>query len=103
MRRTAVFLSVFLVLAASLLSAQSLDYSDPSSWAYLAEGEDRIADVFLICPTVDWGGKGNTNMSMDDEAAKADFAGARNMERGIYEECATRDSPFYRQMTFPFY
>ena len=103
MRRTAVFLSVFLVLAASLLSARSLDYSDPSNWAYLAEGEDRIADVFLICPTVDWGGKGNTNMSMDDEAAKADFAGALNMERGIYEECATLYSPFYRQMTFPFY
>ena len=79
---------MILLLFMPLFAARSLDYSDPSNWAYLAEGEDRIADVFLICPTVDWGGKGNTNMSMDDEAAKADFAGALNMERGIYEECA---------------
>lgn len=79
------------------------DYSDAANWAYYAEGEDKPADLFLICPTVDMGRDGEFNMSMDDEDTKANFLGALNMERGIYEDSATMYAPYYRQMTFPVY
>lgn len=45
-------------------SSGEIDYSDPFSWAYFAEGDDRPADLFLICPTVDMGSEGNLNMDM---------------------------------------
>lgn len=80
-----------------------IDYSDPGTWAYYAEGEGKPADLFLICPTVDMGQAGNYNMSLDDEETKENFIGALNMERGIYEDTATLYAPYYRQMTFPVY
>jgi len=81
----------------------TINYSDKQNWAYYAEGENKPADVFLICPTVDMGEDGEYNMSMDDENTKANFLGALNMERGIYENSATLYAPYYRQMTFPVY
>lgn len=83
--------------------AETVDYSKAENWAYYAEGENKAADLFLICPTVDMGGDGNYNMSMDDEETKESFVGALNMERGIYEASAVMYAPFYRQMTFPVY
>ncbi len=53
------------------------DYSLPESWAYYALGEDKAADLFLICPTVDM--RDEYNMSMDDEKTRASFLGALNM------------------------
>ena len=78
-------------------------YEHASAWAYYAEGENRKADLFLVCPTVDMGRSGNLNMSLDDEKTKSNFIGALNMERGIYENSARMYAPFYRQMTFPGY
>ena len=83
--------------------ADSIDYSNKENWAYYAQGEGKEADLFLICPTVDMGADGEFNMSMDDEETKANFLGALNMERGIYEDSATMYAPYYRQMTFPVY
>lgn len=83
--------------------ASPVDYAEASNWAYLAEGEDKPADLFLICPTVDMGRNDNFNMSMEDEKTKGNFVGALNMERGIYEESATMYAPYYRQMSFPVY
>ena len=80
-----------------------IDYSQGENWAYYAVGEDKEADLFLICPTVDMGVDGEYNMSMDDVDTKESFVGALNMERGIYEDCATMYAPYYRQMTFPVY
>ena len=103
-----IFLPVMLLLisAVSCASAESIgkiDYSAPSSWAYFAEGDDRPADLFLICPTVDMGSGGNLNMDISDEELRASFTGALNMERGIYEDVTVMYAPFYRQMTFPVY
>ena len=95
-----------LTLACSCTKAEekdTLDYSQTENWAYYSEGEGKEADLFLICPTVDMGKDGDYNMSMDDEKTKESFVGALNMERGIYEECATMYAPYYRQMTFPVY
>lgn len=96
------------VLAITLFSgcsqkSEAVDYSNKENWAYYAQGEGKEADLFLICPTVDMGKDGEFNMSMDDEETKANFLGALNMERGIYEDSATMYAPYYRQMTFPVY
>ena len=77
------------------------DYSQESSWAYFAVGEDKDADLFLICPTVDTNDE--FNMSLKDEQTKETFVGALNMERGIYEESARMYAPFYRQAAMKVY
>ena len=77
------------------------DYSQESSWAYFAVGEDKDADLFLICPTVDMNDE--FNMSLDDEETKESFVGALNMERGIFEESARMYAPYYRQAAMKVY
>ncbi|MCR5733460.1 MAG: DUF3089 domain-containing protein [Lachnospiraceae bacterium] len=78
-----------------------VDYSDENNWAYYAEGEDKQADLFLICPTVDVNDE--FYMSMEDEETKEHFLGALNMERGIYEENARMFAPYYRQGAMKIY
>ena len=79
---------LLLVLAAfcSLASAQEPDYADTGSWVYWRVGENKAADLFIVCPTVDLGTDGHTNMSLTDENIKGNFTGALNMQRGIYEK-----------------
>ena len=77
------------------------DYSQESNWAYFAVGDEKEADLFLICPTVDT--RDEYNMSLDDEETKANFLGALNMERGIYEESARMYAPYYRQAAMKVY
>lgn len=72
-----------------------MDYSIQENWAYDGIGENKEADVFLICPTVDMNDE--WNMSLSDEETKASFLGALNMERGIYEDCARLFAPYYEQ------
>ncbi len=79
----------------------STDYSDEANWAYYGIGEDKGADLFLICPTVDM--KDEFNMSLDDEKTKASFLGALNMERGIYEDSTRMYAPYYRQAAMKVY
>lgn len=90
---------LLLVLAAfcSLASAQEPDYADNGSWAYWRVGENKPADLFIVCPTVDLGTGGNKNMSLADNEAKKNFYGALNMERGIYEQHCRMYAPYYRQ------
>ncbi|MBR1702436.1 MAG: DUF3089 domain-containing protein [Lachnospiraceae bacterium] len=77
------------------------DYAVTANWAYYGIGEDKEADLFLICPTVD--GKAENNMSLNDEKTKGSFMGALNMERGIYEESARMYAPYYRQAAMQVY
>lgn len=90
---------LLLVLAAfcSLASAQEHDYADAGSWAYWRVGENKPADLFIVCPTVDLGTGGNKNMSLADNEARKNFYGALNMERGIYEQHCRMYAPYYRQ------
>ena len=71
------------------------DYAQATNWAYLGIGEDKEADLFLVCPTIDM--KEESNMSLEDEENKASFLGALNMERGIYEEVTQLYAPYYQQ------
>ena len=90
---------LLLVLAAfcSLASAQEPDYADTGSWAYWRGGENKPADLFIVCPTVDLGTDGNKNMSLTDKNIKGNFTGALNMQRGIYEKNCRMYAPYYRQ------
>ncbi|MCI1778572.1 MAG: DUF3089 domain-containing protein [Bacteroidales bacterium] len=105
--------------------ASSVDYAERSSWAYCGTGENRPADVFLVCPTVflgkrsggdiPAGGGGDVdlsagadsllvyNMSLNDSLTKIKFSGALNMERGIYEESCKLYAPYYRQCSLSAY
>lgn len=80
---------------------RSIDYSAPENWAYYALGEDKDADLFLICPTVDT--QDEFNMSLEDSKTKESFVGALNMERGIYEESTRMFAPYYRQGAMKIY
>lgn len=109
-RARAAALALILALAA-LMGALSAgadaaadpapDYARAENWAYYAEGEDRPADVFLICPTVDVNDE--FNMAMDDADTRASFLGALNMERGLYEDSARLFAPYYRQAAMKVY
>lgn len=96
---------LLLVLAAfcSMASAQEPDYADTGSWAYWRVGENKPADLFIVCPTVDLGTDGHTNMSLTDENIKGNFTGALNMQRGIYEKNCRMYAPYYRQATLADY
>ena len=80
---------------------EQISYADGANWAYYGIGEDRNADLFLVCPTVDMNDE--FNMSLDDEETKANFLGALNMERGIYEDSTRMFAPYYRQAAMKVY
>ena len=96
-------LVLVLLAVCSLAAAQTPDYNDGDSWAYWRVGEGKAADLFIICPTVDLGMDGHTNMSLADEATKANFVGALNMQRGIYDAACRMYAPYYRQATLADY
>ena len=96
---------LLLVLAAfcSMASAQEPDYNNTAAWVYWRVGENKAADLFIVCPTVDLGTDGHTNMSLTDENIKGNFTGALNMQRGIYEKNCRMYAPYYRQATLADY
>ena len=92
---------VLCVTACKSKESKTPDYAASENWAWFGVGEDKPADLFLICPTVDM--KDEYNMAMDDEETKASFLGALNMERGIYEDSARMYAPYYRQAAMKVY
>lgn len=105
-RLTAILLPLLvMVFWTGSALAEEVDYSQPSSWAYYGIGDEaeKPADLFIICPTVDMGMHGQMAMPLEDEKLRANFVGALNMERGIYEERARMYAPYYRQVVFPVY
>ena len=81
--------------------AAATDYADAANWAYYADGENKDADLFLVCPTVDMNDE--FNMALDDADTKANFLGALNMERGIYADSTRMFAPYYRQAAMKVY
>lgn len=101
------FFTICLLLSLLLVEGckkqqEALDYSKLENWAYYGIG-DKNVNLFIICPTVDMGKDNNFNMSISDEKTKANFIGALNMEKGIYEDSCSLYAPYYRQATFPVY
>lgn len=103
-QKNVVLLLTFLYLfLCSTALATAPNYADKENWAYWRQGENKQADLFLICPTVDLGSPEQLNMSLEDKHAKANFVGALNMEKGIYEDHCRMYAPFYRQGTLHAY
>lgn len=100
MKKKCAALLLFLALVLALAECggePTSRYAQAENWAYLENETTASADVFFICPTVYGGGADSFNMPLDDEAAKADFLGATNMEKGIYDEDCRFFAPYYRQ------
>lgn len=77
-------------------TSASVDYSSADNWVYYGVGDDKDIDLFLVCPTVDT--LDEEFMSLENDVMKGYFAGALEMERGIYEESARMYAPYYRQI-----
>lgn len=89
---------------ASSTVAENSKYADKENWAYFESGEsDKKADVFFICPTVFGGSSDERNMPLDDEETKANFLGATNMEKGIYDDECRFFAPYYSQIGLAVY
>ncbi len=80
-----------------------VDYSNMYFWSRWNNGDDKPADLFFVCPTVDMGKEGNYNAYITDEKYRESFDGATNMELGIYDDVTRVYAPYYRQATFPVY
>ena len=77
-------------------TSASVDYSSADNWVYFGVGDDKDVDLFLVCPTVDT--LDEEFMSLENDVMKGYFAGALEMERGIYEESTRMYAPYYRQV-----
>ena len=77
-------------------TSASVDYSSADNWVYFGVGDDKDVDLFLVCPTVDT--LDEEFMSLENDVMKGYFAGALEMERGIYEESTRMYAPYYRQI-----
>ena len=96
MRKAVVFFLALLLCAATGWRAEAADYSRPENWAYCESGEsEKPVDVFFVCPVVLFGNQENRNMDFADTQARANFVGAVNMERGIYDADARFFAPYY--------
>lgn len=98
-RITALLLALVLILSLAGCGAarEAEIYENPEYWAYYETDKSAAADVFFVCPTVYSGGEESHNMPLDDEEARANFLGATNMEKGIYDADARFFAPYYRQ------
>lgn len=93
-----LILMVAIGLSGCLNRADATDYSDYSNWAYFeADATGGRADTFFVCPTVYFGSDDSCNMELSDKDAKADFLGAINMEKGIYDHDSRFFAPYYQQ------
>ena len=104
MKRIMMFPLTFILIISISLSGCSkqtdeADYSDNSNWVYFeTDITDKTADVFFVCPTVYFGSDDSYNMELTDGDTKADFIGAINMEKEIYDRDSRFFAPYYRQV-----
>jgi len=89
---SAAILSVFLIITMLLYGCAQqpvgVDYTKSENWAYLPLGETvtKNCDVFFVAPTVYLGTDTSHSMDIGNEETKAQFLGATNMEKGLYDE-----------------
>lgn len=106
---SAAILSVFLIITLFMFGCAQqpagVDYTKPENWAYLPLGETvtKNCDVFFVAPTVYLGTGDSHSMDIGDEETKAQFLGATNMEKGLYDEEANFFAPYYRQAALNVY
>lgn len=93
-----VFTIISLCFCGCANQTNEVDYSDSGNWAYFENNiSGKAADVFFVCPTVYSGTVNSYNMELTDDGTKANFLGAVNMEKGIYNSDSRFFAPYYRQ------
>jgi hypothetical protein len=115
MNRKLKWMKTVLILAVILLCSsvfaqtpdetlEPLDYSDMENWVYSGtEESESLVDVFFIAPSAFGGKEGSMLMDLGNEKGKANFIGAINMEKGIYDQGTRFYAPFYRQAGYNVY
>lgn len=100
-----VILIVALLLGGCAQQSVGVDYSKAENWAYLPIGEmiTKDCDVFFVAPTVYLGTAEAHSMDLGDGVTKAQFLGATNMEKGLYDGDANFFAPYYRQAALNVY
>ena len=94
-------MALFLAVAGR---SEAADYSRAENWAYCeTEETDKPVDVFFLCPSVQFGNPEDRSMKFSDETARANFVGATNMEKGIYDGNARFFAPYYRAAALSVY
>lgn len=95
----AIFLIMTLLLGGCVQEPLAVNYSKAENWAYLPVGEavTKDCDVFFVAPTVYLGTAESHSMDLGDDQTKAQFLGATNMEKGLYDGDANFFAPYYRQ------
>lgn len=94
---------IFVFILIVFKSKNNVLYSDSENWAILPYDSNKDVDLFIICPTIDFGSNKRLNMNLSDKEMKANFVGALNMEIGIYSDFCNVYAPYYRQMTLAGY
>ncbi|MBP7462194.1 MAG: DUF3089 domain-containing protein [Candidatus Delongbacteria bacterium] len=74
------------------------DYNNTSYWAYRDSLNLKTIDVFFVCPTVYSGTDSSCSMPLSDSISRANFLGAINMEKGLYDPVGNFYAPYYRQV-----
>ena len=99
-----IFFVISIIFAGCRKQQDITDYSEIENWAYCEiEKDQKTADVFFICPTVYGGSENEYNMRLNDMETKANFLGAINMEKGIYDQDSRFFAPYYQQTGFLVY
>ncbi len=95
----AVLILVTVIFGGCARTVTEVDYSKPENWAYLpvTEALTKDCDVFFVAPTVFLGTDDGHSLDLADEVTKAQFLGATNMEKGLYDGAANFFAPYYRQ------
>ncbi len=116
----ALSFAISMLFFTCLVQAQDIDYSQKENWVYFNEKSQintistpnnttkqslsvPLTDVFFIAPTVYAGAENAHNMSLYDTEARANFLGATNMEKGIYDNNARFFAPYYQQVGLSVY
>lgn len=95
-------LSLFMLISMLLggcAKSVGVDYTKQENWAYRPVGDavTQNCDVFFIAPTVYLGTDDSHSMDINSEETKAQFLGATNMEKGLYDSQTNFFAPYYRQ------
>lgn len=96
-------LSIVIIMAVLLggcaQQQAGVDYTKQENWAYLPANDavTKNCDVFFVAPTVYMGTDDSHSMDLGDESTKAQFLGATNMEKGLYDGETNFFAPYYRQ------
>ncbi|MBQ9828200.1 MAG: DUF3089 domain-containing protein [Lachnospiraceae bacterium] len=79
----------------------TFDYSSEIAWAYMGEGEDKDADLFILGNMVELDSK--VYLDVDDPDVRDTYKGSLQMATGIFSDDLKIYAPYYRQAALSSY